>query len=199
MMKRFLAVSVFCLASWGLWAQGDSGQGAVPVLLPSVILDGDTVAHIKIQEVVKRGKRRFRSNREMQQYYRLIRNLKITYPYAQIAKNKLYEMDAHIRTLHSQREVDAYIKQTEREMRAEFEKKLMRLTISQGKMLIKLIDRETGRSSFELVKELKGGFSAGFWQGVARLFGSNLKSRFNPNGEDKVLSDLIYLYEQGLL
>lgn len=182
----------------GLTAQ-DYSEIKTPLVFPSVILDGDTIAHIQIQDVVKKGRRKFKSNREMQQYYKLIRNLKVTYPYAQIAKNKLFEMDAHIRTLHSKKEIDSYIKKTEKEIRAEFEKKLVKLTVSQGKMLIKLIDRETGRSSYELVKELKGGFSAGFWQGVARIFGSNLKTKFDPNGEDKVLNDLIYLYEQGLL
>ncbi len=198
MMKRFSLVSILCFFFLGLSAQNYS-EIKTPLVFPSVILDGDTIAHIQLQDVVKKGRRKFKSKREMQQHYKLIRNLKITYPYAQIAKNKLFEMDAHIRTLHTKKEIDAYIKKTEKEMRAEFEKKLVKLTISQGKMLIKLIDRETGRSSFELVKELKGGFSAGFWQGVARIFGSNLKTKFDPNGEDKVLNDLIYLYEQGLL
>jgi len=197
-MKRFFIAFVLCCSILGLYAQ-DYSEIKTPLVFPSVILDGDTIAHIQIQEVVKKGRRKFKSNREMQQYYKLIRNLKVTHPYAQIAKNKLFEMDAHIRTLHSKKEIESYIKKTEKEMRAEFEKKLVKLTVSQGKMLIKLIDRETGRSSFELVKELKGGFSAGFWQGVARIFGSNLKTKFDPNGEDKVLNDLIYLYEQGLL
>lgn len=186
----------FC--SGGLIAQ-NYGEITTPLIFPSTIIDGDTVPHIHIKEVVTVGRRRFRNNREMQQYYKLIRNLKRTYPYAQIAKSKLNEMDAHIRTLHSKREIDAYIKQSEREMRETFEKQLVKLTISQGRMLIKLIDRETGKTSYQLVKELKGGFSAGFWQGVARIFGSNLKTKFEPNGEDKILNDLIILYEQGLL
>lgn len=197
-MKRFSLVSILCFFFLGLFAQNYSDI-KTPLVFPSVIIDGDTIAHIQIKDVVKKGKRRFKSKRQMQQYYKLIRNLKATYPYAQIVKNKLYEMDAHIRTLHNQWEIDAYIKKTEKDMRAEFEKKLVKLTISQGRMLIKLIDRETGRSSYELVKELKGGFSAGFWQGVARIFGSNLKTKFDPKGEDKVLNDLIYMYEQGLL
>lgn len=169
------------------------------LVFPSTIIDGDTIAHIQIKEVVKRGRRRFKSRVEMRQYYKMIYNLKKTYPYAKVANVKLVEMNEHIKTLHSKREIDAYIKETEKEVRAEFEKQLVKLTVSQGKMLIKLIDRETGRTSYELVKELKGGFSAGFWQGVARVFGSNLKTKFDPSGEDKVLNDLIILYEQGLL
>lgn len=198
MRVTFVIFILIFFCSGGLIAQ-NYGEITTPLIFPSTIIDGDTVPHIHIKEVVKVGRRKFRSNREMQQYYKLIRNLKRTYPYAQIAKNKLYEMDTHIRTLHSKKEIDAYIKQSEREMRETFEKQLVKLTISQGRMLIKLIDRETGKTSYELVKELKGGFSAGFWQGVARIFGSNLKTKFEPNGEDKVLNDLIILYEQGLL
>lgn len=198
-MKRFISILIVLGSlSYGLHAQNYS-EISTPLIFPSVILDGDTIPHIQLKDVVKKGRRKFKSKREMYKYYKLIRNLKITYPYAQIAKNKLFEMDAHIRTLHNQREIDAYIKKKEKEMRAEFEKKLVKLTISQGRMLIKLIDRETGRSSYVLVKELKGGFSAGFWQGIARIFGSNLKTKFDPYGEDKVLNELIYMYEQGLL
>ncbi len=177
----------------------DLSKATSTLLYPTIIVDGDTIPYIRIKEVVKRGRRRFRSKREMQQYYKMIRNLKKTYPYAQVAKTRLFEMNEHIKTLHTKREVDAYIKQSEKAMRAEFEKKLVKLTISQGRMLIKLIDRETGQTSYQLVRELKGGFSAGFWQGVARLFGSNLKTKFDPQGEDKVLNELIILYEQGLL
>ncbi len=166
---------------------------------PTVFFEGEYIPHVKLDDVVKVGKRRFKSNREMSQYYRMIYNLKKTYPYAQIAKNKFHEMNEQLKTMKTERERRDYINRAEKELRAQFEKDLTRLTISQGKMLIKLIDRETGRTSYELVKELKGGFSATFWQGVARLFGSNLKSKFDPEGEDKVLNELIFLYEQGLI
>lgn len=168
-------------------------------LFPSVVLEGDTIPHISIPEVVKYGRRRFKNRYQMYRYYKLIRNLKKTYPYAQIAKQKLLEMNTHLKTLKTEREKKLYIKQSEQELRAQFEKDLTKMTISQGRMLIKLIDRETGSTSYELVKELKGGFSAAFWQGIARIFGSNLKTRFDPEGDDKVLNELIILYEQGLI
>ncbi|MCB8964797.1 MAG: DUF4294 domain-containing protein [Bacteroidales bacterium] len=197
-MKRLIIILMAVFIATSIDAQ-DLSKATSTLLYPTIIVDGDTIPYIRIKEVVKRGRRRFRSKREMQQYYKMIRNLKKTYPYAQVAKTRLFEMNEHIKTLHTKREVDAYIKQSEKAMRAEFEKKLVKLTISQGRMLIKLIDRETGQTSYQLVRELKGGFSAGFWQGVARLFGSNLKTKFDPQGEDKVLNELIILYEQGLL
>ncbi len=197
-MKNLVTLLVVMVMVLDVNAQNYS-EISTNLVFPSTIIDGDTIAHIQIKEVVKRGRRRFKSRVEMRQYYKMIYNLKKTYPYAKVANAKLVEMNEHIKTLHSKREIDAYIKETEKEVRAEFEKQLVKLTVSQGKMLIKLIDRETGRTSYELVKELKGGFSAGFWQGVARVFGSNLKTKFDPSGEDKVLNDLIILYEQGLL
>lgn len=168
-------------------------------LYPSILLDGEYIPHIKIEDVVKVGKRRFKNRREMSQYYKMIYNLKKTYPYAQIAKYKLLEINENLKTLKTDREKKEYIVNAEKELRNQFEKDLTKLTVSQGKMLIKLIDRETGRTSYELVKELKGGFSATFWQGIARLFGSNLKIKFDPQGEDKILNELIFLYEQGLI
>jgi len=101
--------------------------------------------------------------------------------------------------MKTEREKREYIAKVEKELINQYEKELTKLTISQGKMLIKLIDRETGLTSYELVKELKGGFSATFWQGIARIFGSNLKLKFDPQGEDKILNELIFLYEQGLI
>ncbi len=168
-------------------------------LYPSILLDGEYVPHIKIEDVVKVGKRRFKNRRSMNQYYRMIYNLKKTYPYAQIAKHKLLEINENLKLMKTEREKREYIAKVEKELINQYEKELTKLTISQGKMLIKLIDRETGLTSYELVKELKGGFSATFWQGIARIFGSNLKLKFDPQGEDKILNELIFLYEQGLI
>ena len=80
---------------------------------------------------------------------------------------------------------------------AEFEEELRSLTITQGRLLIKLIDRETGHTSFELVRELRGSFPAFFWQTIARLFGSNLKTKFDPAGEDELIDQIILLIESG--
>ncbi|MEY1638874.1 DUF4294 domain-containing protein [Tenuifilum osseticum] len=200
-MKRFvgtvLVAFLVAVAVKDVGAQATSADSLI--LYPTIILDGEYVPHIKIEDVLKVGKRRFKSRREMSQYYRMIYNLKKTYPYAQIAKYKLLEINENLKTLKTDREIKEYINRAEKELRNQFEKDLTKLTISQGKMLIKLIDRETGRTSYELVKELKGGFSATFWQGIARLFGSNLKTKFDPQGEDKILNELVFLYEQGLI
>jgi hypothetical protein len=168
-------------------------------ILPWAVIDGDTIPNVFVQQVVVFPQRKFASNRDYRQYQKLVRNLKIVYPYAQIVKYKISEMDRHYRTLKSNRERKNYTNQVEKELRAEFEHQLVKLTITQGRLLIKLVDRELGRTSYDIIRDLKGGVSAVFWQTVARIFGSNLKSEFNPAGEDKILNELIILYEHGLI
>jgi hypothetical protein len=128
-----------------------------------------------------------------------VRDLKITYPYAVLARQKLEELNAYYVTLNTERERKAYAKLVEEELKAEFEEDLKKLTITQGRLLIKLIDRETGSTSYELVKELRGSFSAFFWQAVARIFGSNLKTQYDPLGEDKLIEEILILIQHGYL
>lgn len=158
-------------------------------------IDGELVPNWLIPEIVVFPKRVFKTKKDYRQYQKMIRNIKIVYPYAQIAKKTLNDMNFELQYITTKREKQQYIDQVEKDMRQQFEKQLMHLTVSQGKMLIKLIDRETGKTSYELVKELKGNFSAGFWQALARLFGSSLKTEFDFDGEDKILNELIILYE----
>jgi chaperonin GroEL (HSP60 family) len=116
-----------------------------------------------------------------------------------MAKSKLSEMNQHFLTLSSEREKKAYTKQVEKELRANFEEDLKKLTITQGRMLIKLIDRETGSTSYELVKELRGNLSAIFWQALARVFGSNLKTEYDKDGTDKLTEEILVAIDQGYL
>lgn len=168
-------------------------------MLPVRVVNGDTLPNINLRQVVVFPKRTFSNKRDYRRYRRLIRNLKVVYPYVQIAKYKISEMDVHYRTLESDAAKKAYIKQVEKELRDEFEGQLVKLTFSQGRLLIKLIDREIGRTSYAVIRDLRGGFSAVFWQAVARVFGSNLKAEFDAYGDDMLLNELIILHEHGLL
>jgi hypothetical protein len=195
-MKRIVVIIVSffifqvpnCLAQQTVVIDGLSIPGIRTV-------DGEPIANWVIPEIVVFPKRTFKTKRDYRQYQKIIRNIKIVYPYARVAKNKLKEMNEELLQLKTKREKQEFINRSEKEIRDEFEKQLINLTVSQGKLLIKLIDRETGKTSYELVKELKGNFSAGFWQAVARIFGSNLKSEFDAEGEDKMVNELIILYE----
>lgn len=169
-------------------------------VLYRMILDGnDTIYLSTIREIYVYPQHKFTSKRDYRRYQRLIYNVKKVYPYAILAKEKLKEVNAHMLTLKTDKQKKEYIKQVEKEIRNEFEGDLRNLTITQGRILIKLIDRETGNTSYDLVKELRGAFPAIFWQTLARVFGSNLKSRFDAEGEDKLLNEIVVMIENGQL
>ncbi len=168
-------------------------------VLYGVIIDGDTLLLSSIDEVYIFPMRKFKSEKDLRRYRRLIRNVKKAYPYAKLAKKKLDEIEANLLKLKTEKARKEYIKQVEKEIIDEYEDELKKLTITQGRILIKLIDRETGDTSYQLVKELRGSFSAFFWQALARLFGSNLKSEFDAQGEDKLINEIVILIENGQL
>jgi len=129
----------------------------------------------------------------------MIRNIKKAYPYARIAADELKKLDDYLLTLSNDKEQKAYINQAEKEIMKRFEKDVRKLTVTQGIILVKLIDRETGRTSYQVIKELKGGFTAFFWQGIARIFGNNLKTKYDPEDQDKVMEDIILGIEAGYI
>ncbi|MDR1886529.1 MAG: DUF4294 domain-containing protein [Prevotellaceae bacterium] len=139
----------------------------------------------------------WKNKKDYRNFRRTVYNLKKVYPYAQIAKNKMIALEAEYQLAGSSREKKSIVKQLEKELFSEFEAPLRNLTISQGRMLIKLIDRETGKTSYSVLKEFKGGFKTAFWQGVARLFGNNLKTQYDKYGEDKILEELVLMCENG--
>ena len=171
-----------------------------PFTIPNkVVIDGDTLNNVPISKIYVFPWHKFKRPRDEAKYRKLIYNLKKVYPYAIMARNMLMSMEADVSKIKSNREREKYIKDAEVRLRAEFEEPLKHLTVSQGKLLLKLIDRETGRTSYSIVKELRGSFSAFCWQSLARLFGSNLKSSFDAEGEDRMLNRLIIMYENGQL
>lgn len=138
----------------------------------------------------------WRNKKDYRNFRRTVYNLKKVYPYSQVAKQKFAELEAKYQN-SSTKEKKIIVKQLEKELFSEFEAPLRKLTISQGRMLIKLIDRETGKTSYSVLKEFKGGFKAVFWQGIAKLFGNNLKTQYDGAGEDKILEELVLMCEDG--
>lgn len=187
-----VAVVLFVRPSF---AQTDS----IPAEAKFEVDGSDTIYMVDVPDVYIFPTKKFDNKREYRQYQKLIRNLKKTYPYAVLARKKLEQINTHMLTLRTERERKEYTKLVEDSLRKQFEAELTKLTISQGKLLIKLVDRETGQSSYELVKELRGTFQAVFWQTVARFFGSSLKVKYDPQGEDKLTEELLIMIMQGEL
>ena len=168
-------------------------------IITSTSIEGDTLPHKTIKEVIVYPRRKFNTRRQRRRYSKLILNIKKVYPYAKLAKKELLEIGQHIATLSTEQEKRRYIQKMEKELFSDFEDDLKKLTITQGRLLIKLIDRETGDTTYKWVKELKGSLPAFFWQTIARIFGSNLKTEFDAYGEDRLIDDVIKMIDAGIL
>ncbi len=184
-----------------LFAASVRGGGVVQQqdTLPSYVLGGDTflVKELAEIDVVAKPRTAFRNGRERRYYGRLLRDVKKTLPYAKIAAAVMVEVNDSLQSLTTKKEQNAFIKEKEEQLFAEYEPILRKMTIRQGRMLIKLIDRECQITSYEVVRIYRGGFSAFFWQGIARIFGTNLKSRYDPAGEDALVEEVVLLIEAG--
>ena len=190
-MKRILLTLIVMLgAAAGLSAQVMTEYG----IARTRVVDGDTVTTVHMRPFFV-----FQRTADTRRWARLIYNLKKVYPIAKEANTTLKAMEAQMETLPSRREQQQYVKAMEKALKQKYTPVLKKMTFSQGKLLIKLIDRETEHTSYDLVKELRGGFRAFFWQSVARLFGANLKDTYDKDGEDQIVVELIQLYEAGLL
>ena len=163
----------------------------------TVIVDGDTIPFYQFSPVSIFGARTFKNNREERRYNRLERYVVKVYPYAKVAGEMLRFFDDTLMSIRSESRRKKYLKKVETQLKDEFSGELKKLTIMQGIILIKLIDRETGNTSYDLIKELRGSFSAFIWQSLARLFGSNLKFEYDPNGEDKLIEEIVQQIESG--
>ncbi|MCK4465614.1 MAG: DUF4294 domain-containing protein [Bacteroidales bacterium] len=168
-------------------------------VVTTTFFQGETIPHRTIEEIIVFPARKFKNRRQARKYTRLIYNVKKVYPYATLARDKMIEMNNHLLTLSTEKEQKRYIQQVENELREEFEDDLRKMTFTQGRLLIKLIDRETGNTTYVLIKELKGSFSAFFWQAIARIFKSNLKTEFDARGEDRIIDEIIYMIDAGLI
>ena len=191
-----LAVGMCCIQS-PLAAQ--EAQKDKAVVARTMVQGADTLPVFDLPEVRVCERRDFEYLYLKRRYRRMIRNVKKAYPYAQIAAEELKKLDDHLMTLGDEKEQKAYINQAEKEIMGRFEKEVRRLTVSQGIILVKLIDRETGRTSYQVIRELKGGFTAFFWQGIARIFGNNLKTEYDPYGQDKIMEDIVLGIEAGFI
>jgi len=158
----------------------------------------DSFPHVYLKEITVYPSLKDMSRRQQRQYSALELKVRKVYPMAKIAAIKVAEYNRIYMNFKTERERKLYIKKAEKELFAEFEDQIRHMTVSEGRILIKLIDRETGKSSYEIIKEFKGGFNAFFWQTVARLFGHDLKSAYDAENEDKMIEYIVMQIDMGL-
>lgn len=163
--------------------------------------DGDTVQIINLRGITVFKRWTFKNKKEEEFYWRTVRDVKLTLPYAKLIAETLVETYEYIETFPTQKEREKYLKDMEKSIFEQYKPVLKRFSKRQAKVLIKLIQRETHQTSYEIVKAFLGSFRAIFWQGFGKLFGVSLKSEFKPqkNREDAIIERIAYAVEEGRL
>lgn len=159
-----------------------------------VVENGDSIPLVHINPV-----RRYSRKPDMRRYARLVRAVKKVYPIAQEAKTLMASMEEELLALPNKKQQKLYIKGVEKRLIREYTPVLKKMSFFEGKVLLKLIDRETDNTAFQIVKEFRGGFEAGLWQAFAKLFGNDLKLDYQPDVRDRQLEQIVRYYEKGLL
>lgn len=191
-MKKWLfLLAVLCIAALPK-AQAQGGRGFWHQ--EWTVERGDSIPLVHILPVYV-----FSRPVDLRRYRRLVDAVKKVYPIAKIARAKMATMEAELTRLPTKKAQKEYIKQVYHEIKEEYTPVLKRMTRTQGRVLLKLIDRETEYTAYEVLKEFRGGFVAGFWQGVSKIFGQDLKSQYDKDGEDRMIEQIVIYYEAGLL
>lgn len=184
------------------WLCQTNAQNPIPIPTGGFVvyfqmIEGDTMPLIPLPEVIILPPRTFKNAKEEIRYKKLVKNLKKVLPYAKIANTRLYVIQKNMLKIPDPKLQKKYLKLEEEKLKLEFKDDIQNLTFTQGKLLIKLIDRETGQTSYELIKELRGSFSAFLYQGIASLFGEDLKEGYDAAGEDKLIEEILIRIENG--
>lgn len=155
---------------------------------------GDSIPHIYSLPVYVYSK-----GIDTRKWRKLIAAVKTVYPIAQLAREKMQEMEDELSRLPTKKEQREYIAGLYDEIKAEYTPILKKMTRTQGRVLLKLIDRETEYTAYEILKEFRGGFVAGFWQTIGKIFGHDLKDDYDKTGEDRMIEQIVVYYEAGLI
>jgi hypothetical protein len=177
-MKKFVFILIL---SFSLEAFGQNG-----FQVRATVMDGDTIPYITLNDVYITTKMTRKLRRKIAENEKLIRNVRRTMPYAIICKAKLDKIDHDLAGIRGNQAQKNYMVKAEEELRNEFEEQLKSLSYSQGKLLVKLIDRETGRTPYKLIKEYKSNFNAIFWQSFASIFGMSLNKNYVVEDEQQI-------------
>lgn len=159
-----------------------------------VDINGDSTLHITVMTVPI-----YKRNRDIRNYQRMIKAVKKVYPLAKEAAKRMEDLDERLAEFERRKDQKGYTKAIEDALKDEITPMLWKMTRYEGVILLKLIDRETNHTAYNIIKDFRSGFTAGFYQMLARLFGNNLKLEYDPQGEDAMLEQIVLYYKAGLL
>jgi len=163
------------------------------------IKQNDTIITVFLPDVVIFPPLVFKGEKERIEYTKLVRDVKKTLPYAKEVSQNIIESYEMMQTFKTDKERQKFLEEVQKFIMDKYKPKMKKLTRNQGKILVKLIDRECNVSSYDIVKSLIGSLKAGFYNTFAKLFGNNLKTRYDPEGEDKMIERIATLIEQGAI
>lgn len=200
-MKRWLYILFFLPFALAFKANGQEQLHTEikGYKVPAIIYNGDTIPHITLRLIYVYPELKFKNKRQERYYYKLVRDVKKTLPLAKEVRNAVIETYEYLETLPDEEAKQKHIKAVEKGLKKQYTPRMKKLTFSQGKLLIKLVDRECNQSSFQLVRAFMGPFKAGFYQTFAALFGASLKKEYRPDDEDKMIERVATLVENGQL
>jgi hypothetical protein len=156
--------------------------------------NGEEILNITIQTIPV-----FHRKRDFKNYQRMVRAVKKVYPLALEAAKRMENLDEELAAMDRRKDRKEYTKNIEDALKEEITPMLWKMTRYEGTILLKLIDRETDHTAFAIIKDFRSGFTAGFYQMLAKMFGNDLKLEYDPKGEDEVLEQIVLYYKAGLL
>ena len=207
MKRRMLLAMGMALLALGMMAQDKKRQEVdmdSPTFVPTVkvgkvLEDGDSIQYMEMNNVYVFPPVTFSSKKQQGAYMRLVKNVKTVLPIAKEARMIMMETAAFLETLPTKQAREEHMKRVEKSVMQEYKPRMKKLTYSQGKLLIKLIYRESHSSGYELVQAFLGPVKAGFYQAFAWAFGASLKKEYDPEGVDRLTERVVLMVEAGQL
>ena len=199
-MKKNIFIVILLLFSYlSVFGQQHVSASKIGYKVPVTVYKNDTIPTITLKEVIIFPEIRFKNKKQRIRYNKLVRDVKKTLPLAKEINRAVIETYEYLQTLPNNKAREAHLKMVEKGLKQQYTPVMKKLTFSQGKLLIKLVNRETKSSSYELVKAFMGPLKAGFYQTFAALFGASLKKEYHPEDDDKMTERIIILVENGQL
>ncbi|MCC8118427.1 MAG: DUF4294 domain-containing protein [Bacteroidales bacterium] len=204
MTRNAIIMTLLLFVTAFAWSQEKVGDGRIPYYKGynwRIDENGDSMYVLYLQDIYIYPKLKFKNEKQKQEYDRLTRNVKITLPYAKLIAETLVETYEYIETLPTKKEREQYLSRMEKEIFNQYKPTLKKFSKTQAKVLIKLIQRETHQSSYDIIRAFLGSLRATFWQGFGKLFGVSLKADYNPekNHEDALIERIASQVELGIL
>lgn len=189
--KFILFILLLCFYTFEINAQSRFGKNDTILVEAFITTDGDTIPSSKLETVYTFGKLTGKWKKKYAEWTRLRNAVYVTYPYAITASAVMNDINLQLKGITDKKQRKVIIQSREKELKSQFADKLTQLSVYQGKVLMKLIYRQTGNNCYEIIQDYKGKFDVKFWQTIALIFGSNLKQNYDPSGKDQVMEMIV--------